>query len=66
MLKGTVYYYTQAGIERGERRATETEAKDDVLFVMQRHNPRVTVRRAIAGVRGSEIVAEYFAECAKK
>lgn len=66
MKTGTTYYYTQAGIERGARRATEAEAEKDVDNVMQRHNPRVTIRSAVAGKRGSKLVAEYFARCVAK
>jgi hypothetical protein len=65
MQQGTVYYFTQAGIERSKRFATLQEAQDDVFFVMQRHNPKVTVRKAIAGQRGSEIVQTLYANCYK-
>lgn len=61
-----MYYFTQAGIERSKRFATLQEAEANVFFVMQRHNPRVSVRVAKVGKRGSKIVKEYFAKCVAK
>lgn len=59
-----MYYFTQAGIERSRRFTTQEEAEHNAMLVMQAHNPRVTVRVAEEGKRGSKIVKELIAKCA--
>jgi hypothetical protein len=64
MEKGTVYYFAQAGIERSKGFLTRVEACREGQRLMQMHNPRITLRRAIKGVRGSTVVKEMIANCA--
>lgn len=61
MQKGTVYYFTQAGIDRSRRFATLQQAVDNVLFEMQRHNAVVHVKQAVVGQPGSTLVKTYTA-----
>ncbi len=64
-VRGTTYYFFLADSERSIRYSSEEEARihgmDWVKMRMQAHIPHVTLRKAVAGVRGSEIVDHFYA-----
>ena len=66
LAKGTVYFYAQAGCDFSRKCATVEEATNEVMFIMQRHNPKVTVKKAVVGVKGFEVIAVYTANCAAR